>query len=88
MGPIEYALFAEAARLDGSELTHSPHASARFDYLAQAVAETCREFGMQDDLTSCFLSIIAAKAHDLRPELKRRALRRVERQIMRALASD
>lgn len=86
MGPIEYALFAQACRLDGNVLTSSPPVRAELDCMAQAISDTCRIHGMTDTVTAEFLRMAATRVHDLEPEIKgRKALRRTEQQILRAL---
>lgn len=86
MGPIEYALFAQACRLDGHVLTSSPPVRAELDCLAQAISDTCRTHGMTDAITAEFLRMAATRVHVLEPEIKGRlALRRTEQQILQAL---
>lgn len=86
MGPIEYALFAQACRLDGHVLTDSPHVNAELDCMAEAISETCKSYGMTDSLTVDFLRQAATRVHALEPEIDRRlALRRTERQILIAV---
>jgi hypothetical protein len=85
MGPIEHALIAAAYRLSNGAIPaefHQPVDPA-LDCMTQALHETCRLYGFQDQDTARFLMSLALRVGRLNSEIpERHHLREVEAQLM------
>lgn len=86
MGPFEYGFLMEGCRLRHGPDDGHPPVDPEIECTAQAVREVLIQHGLSAEQTVTLLLQIAARIHALEPQLReRRRLRRVERQMRRAI---
>ena len=87
MGQIEHALITAAYRMANGTVPddHRRPVDPTLDCMTQALQETCRLYGFDDQDTARFLMSFALRVGRLNPEIHdRRKLREVEAQLISA----
>ncbi|MEB3182929.1 MAG: hypothetical protein VKN15_00895 [Cyanobacteriota bacterium] len=85
MGQIEHALIAAAYRLANGAIPEEFHrpVDPTLDCMTQALQETCRLYGLQEQDTARFLMSLALRVGRLNSEIpERQQLREVEARLM------